>query len=46
MLGFVAGRADFVELTVIIIAGILFIPLIGAFQLQQDNRVSEKNFMV
>jgi len=46
MLGFVAGRTDLVELTVIIIAGILFIPLIGAFQLQQDDRVSEKNFMV
>jgi len=46
MLGFVAGRTDLVELTVIIIAGILFIPLIGALQLQQDDRVSEKNFMV
>ncbi|MDD5668539.1 MAG: COR domain-containing protein [Candidatus Omnitrophica bacterium] len=44
-LGFLAGKVPFYTLALVIIAGILFVPLIGALQLRQDQRLSEKSFM-
>ena len=44
-LGFLANSVTPSALIVIIIAGILFIPLIGALQLRQDEQLSQKNFL-
>jgi small GTP-binding protein len=44
-IGYLAGSLPIQNLIAVIIAGIIFIPLIGALQLRQDNRLSEKNFM-
>ena len=44
-LGFFAGELPFYTLCIIVIAGILFIPIIGAFQLIQDKRITEKSFL-
>jgi hypothetical protein len=44
-LGVLAGSIPFYTLALIIVAGILFVPLIGALQLRQDERLSEKSFM-
>lgn len=44
-LGVLAGYVPFYTLAIIIVAGILFIPLIGALQLRQDDRLSEKSFL-
>ncbi|MGH8002120.1 MAG: hypothetical protein ACREPR_22495, partial [Brasilonema sp.] len=45
LLTFMAGKVDLPVLALIIVAGILFIPIIGAFQLRMDERLSEKNFI-
>lgn len=44
-LGVLAKSVPFYTLALIIIAGVLFIPIIGALQLRQDNRLREKTFM-
>jgi internalin A len=44
LLGYFGGSLPFSTLALIIIGGILIIPLVGAFQLRQDDRLSEKNF--
>ncbi len=44
-LGFLANSVSFSALIAILIAGLLFIPLIGALQLRQDDNLSEKNFL-
>lgn len=44
-IGYLAGNLPIQNLIAVIIAGIIFIPLIGALQLRQDGRLSEKNFM-
>jgi internalin A len=44
-LGFLARKVGFHVLALIIIAGIVFVPLIGALQLRQDQRLSEKSFI-
>ncbi len=43
-LGVLARAVPSYALAIILIAGILFIPLIGTLQLRQDNRLSEKSF--
>jgi internalin A len=40
-----AGQVSFLVLGLIIIGGLLFIPLIGAMQFRQDNRLSQKSFL-
>ena len=42
--GLLAGRLNSTQLGLAILAGILAVPLIGAFQLRMDKRLSEKNF--
>ena len=42
--GLLAGRLNPTQLGLAILAGILAVPLIGAFQLRMDKRLSEKNF--
>ena len=44
-LSFAAGSLPLPTLVLIIVAGLLFVPLIGALQLRQDDRLSEKSFM-
>jgi internalin A len=45
VLGFAAQALPLYALALIIIAGILLIPLIGALQLRQDRTLSDKSFM-
>ena len=44
-IGYLAGTLKLLNLVAVIIAGIVFIPLVGALQLRQDDRLSEQNFM-
>ncbi len=44
-IGYLAGILKLLNLIAIIVAGIVFIPLVGALQLRQDDRLSEQNFM-
>ena len=44
-IGYLAGNLSIQNLIAVIIAGIVFIPLIGALQLLQDERLTEQNFM-
>ena len=44
-LGIVAGRVPLYTLAVVVIAGMLFILAVGALQLRQDDRLSEKSFL-
>jgi hypothetical protein len=44
-IGYLAGTLKLLNLVAVILAGIVFIPLVGAFQLYQDDRLSQKNFM-
>ena len=44
-IGYLAGTLRLPSLIAVIIAGIVFIPLVGALQLRQDDRLSEQNFM-
>lgn len=43
-LGVLANTVPWYALAAILIAGILFVPLIGFLQLRQDDRLSEKSF--
>ena len=43
-LGVLANTVPFYALATILVAGLLFVPLIGALQLRQDNRLSEESF--
>lgn len=45
MLGFFAGSLDLVTLALIIVAGIVAVPVLGALQLKQDKRLSDKSFL-
>jgi hypothetical protein len=44
-IGFLAGSLPVYDLVLVIIGGVLFIPLIGAFQLRQDERLKEEHFL-
>jgi len=44
-LGVLASSVPFYVLVIVLISAILFVPLIGALQLKQDKRLSEKKFM-
>ena len=44
VIGLLAGKLDSVQLGLVIVAGLLAVPLIGALQLRMDKRLSEKNF--
>ncbi|MEB3191813.1 MAG: COR domain-containing protein [Snowella sp.] len=44
-IGFLGKQLDFIVLCVVIIAGVLFIPLIGALQLKQDDRLKDESFV-
>jgi GTPase SAR1 family protein len=44
-LGVLAGTVSARVLVIVIVAGVLFVPLIGALQLRQDGRLSEKSFV-
>jgi small GTP-binding protein len=44
-IGYLAGTLKLLNLIAVIVAGIVFIPLVGALQLRQDDRLSEQNFM-
>ena len=45
LLGWVSKMAEFTTLIVIILAGLLAVPMIGALQLRMDQRLSEKSFL-
>jgi hypothetical protein len=42
---YLAGTLTLLNLVAIVITGIVFIPLVGALQLRQDDRLSDQNFM-
>jgi len=42
--GILAKSLPFYILPIVLISGIIFVPLIGALQLRQDDRLSEKSF--
>jgi hypothetical protein len=44
-LSIIAGNVPWYTFPIIIVAAILIVPLIGALQLRQDERLSEKGFM-
>lgn len=44
-LGVLANSVPWYALALVLIFAVLFVPIIGAFQLQQDKNVSEKNFI-
>jgi internalin A len=44
-LGVLARTVPIYALPIILIAGGIFVPIIGAFQLKQDDQLSEKSFM-
>jgi internalin A len=44
-IGYLAGNLGIEKLVAVIVAGILFIPLIGVLQLRQDDRLSEQGFI-
>ena len=44
-IGFLGKQLDFIVLCVVIIAGVLFVPLIGALQLKQDDRLKDESFL-
>jgi internalin A len=44
-LGFLSGFVPFYTLAIIIVAGILIVPIIGALQLRQDKNLTEKSFI-
>ncbi len=43
--GVLAKTVPFYALPIILVAGILFVPLLGALQLRQDDRLSQKSFV-
>jgi hypothetical protein len=44
-LGWIASMVDFTTLALIVIAGIVAVPVLGALQLRMDKRLSEKSFL-
>ena len=44
VVGWLAGNLPILTLAVVIIAGAVFVPLVGAFQLRMDKRLSDKSF--
>jgi hypothetical protein len=44
-LGFLASTVSVFVLPLILIAGAIFVPIIGALQLKQDGRFSDKSFV-
>ena len=44
-LGYLGGNLPLITFAFVIVAGVLFVPIIGAFQLLQDDRLSEKSFL-
>jgi small GTP-binding protein len=44
-IGYLTGTLKLLNLIAVIIVGIVFIPLVGALQLLQDDRLSEQNFI-
>jgi hypothetical protein len=44
-IGFLGKQLDFIVLCVVVIAGVLFIPLIGALQLKQDDLLKDESFL-
>jgi GTPase SAR1 family protein len=44
-IGFLGKQLDFIVLCVVVIAGVLFVPLIGALQLKQDDRLKDESFL-
>jgi hypothetical protein len=45
VLGFFAQTLPLYTMVLVIFAGVLLIPLVGAFQLRQDQRLAERSFM-
>ena len=43
--GFLANTVPLYTLPIILVAGALFVPIIGVFQLKQDGRLSNKSFV-
>jgi len=44
LVSWLAGKLGLAQLAVVILAGILVVPLVGAFQLRMDKRLSDKTF--
>jgi Leucine-rich repeat (LRR) protein len=44
-IGFLGNQLSFPVFCVVVIGGILFVPIIGALQLRQDDRLQEENFL-
>ena len=44
-IGYLGGNLPLTTFAFVIVAGVLFIPIIGGFQLRQDDRLSEKSFL-
>jgi Leucine-rich repeat (LRR) protein/GTPase SAR1 family protein len=44
-IGFLGKQLSFPVFCVVVIGGILFVPIIGALQLRQDDRLQEENFL-
>lgn len=44
VIGFFAQKLDLLTLALIVVAGIIAVPVIGAFQLKMDKRLSDKTF--
>jgi internalin A len=44
-IGFLGKQLSFPVLCVVVIGGILFVPIIGAFQLKQDDNLQEETFL-
>jgi internalin A len=45
VLGFFAQALPLYTMVLVVVAGVLLIPLVGAFQLRQDQRLAERSFM-
>ena len=44
-IGYLAGNLPVIPFVFVIVAGVLFVPIIGALQLVQDKRIKEKSFL-
>lgn len=44
-LGFLSGSIPLYTLALIIVSGIIIVPIIGAFQLRSDKKITEENFI-
>lgn len=45
VLGYISNVINLIPLVVVIAGGLLFVPIIGAFQLRQDGKLTEKSFI-